>query len=57
MMMLDFPLPCDEVDLLGLIYQCLLLEGEKNIAGAYYTPRAITREMTKGLDFGNGEIF
>lgn len=55
--LLDFSLPCDEVDLLGLIYQCLLLEGEKNIAGAYYTPYAITREMTKGLDFGNGEIF
>lgn len=55
--LLDFSLPCDEVDLLGLIYQCLLLEGEKNIAGAYYTPHAITREMTKGLDFGNGEIF
>lgn len=55
--LLDVSLPCDEVDLLGLIYQCLLLEGEKNIAGAYYTPYAITREMTKGLDFGNGEIF
>lgn len=55
--LLDFSLPCDEVDLLGLIYQCLLLEGEKNIAGAYYTPHAITKEMTKGLDFGNGEIF
>lgn len=55
--LLDFSLPCDEADLLGLIYQCLLLEGEKNIAGAYYTPHTITREMTKGLDFGNGEIF
>ena len=55
--LLDIALPCDEADLLGLIYQCLLLEGEKNIAGAYYTPHAITKEMTKGLDFGNGEIF
>ena len=55
--LLDFSLPCDEADLLGLIYQCLLLEGEKNIAGAYYTPHSITKEMTKGLDFGNGEIF
>lgn len=55
--LLDFALPCDEADLLGLIYQCLLLEGEKNIAGAYYTPRPITEEMTRGLDFSNGEIF
>ena len=55
--LLNIALPCDEVDLLGLIYQCLLLEGEKNIAGAYYTPHAIAREMIKGLDFGNGEIF
>ncbi len=55
--LLDFALPCDEVDLLGLIYQCLLLEGEKNIAGAYYTPHTIAREMTRGLDFSNGEVF
>lgn len=55
--LLNIALPYDEADLLGLIYQCLLLEGEKNIAGAYYTPHAITKEMTKGLDFGNGEIF
>lgn len=55
--LLDFNLPSDEIDLLGLIYQCLLMEGEKNIAGAYYTPQHIAKDMTKALDFSNGEIF
>ena len=54
--LLDFALPCDEVDILGLIYQCLLYEGEKNIMGAYYTPIAITKAMTQSLDFSKGQI-
>lgn len=54
--LLDFALPQDEIDILGLIYQCLLYEGKKNIMGAYYTPHAITKAMTQSLDFSNGQI-
>ena len=54
--LLDFALPCDEIDVLGLLYQCLLCEGEKNIMGAYYTPHAITKAMTQNLDFSKGQI-
>lgn len=54
--LLDFALPCDEIDVLGLIYQCLLIEGEKNIMGAYYTPCDITKAMTQNLDFSKGQI-
>lgn len=54
--LLDFDLPQDESDMLGLIYQCLLYEGEKNIMGAYYTPHAITNAMTQSLDFSKGQI-
>lgn len=50
-------LPGDERDFLGLIYQCLLWEGKKNATGSYYTPRTITANMTKGLDFSQGQIF
>ena len=54
--LLDIPLPTDEYDLLGMIYQCILLEGEKNAIGAYYTPRDIAANMTKELSFANGQI-
>ena len=50
-------LPGDERDFLGLIYQCLLLEGKKNATGSYYTPQAITESMTKGLIFSQGQTF
>jgi len=51
------PLPSDEFDLLGLLYQCFLLEGEKNRKGSYYTPSDVARNMTKHLDFSNGQTF
>ncbi len=51
------PLPTDEHDLLGLLYQCFLLEGEKNRKGSYYTPSDVARNMTKHLDFSNGQTF
>ena len=51
------PLPSDETDLLGLLYQCFLLEGEKNRKGSYYTPYAVAKNMTKGLDFSKGQTF
>lgn len=55
--LLTLSLPNDESDILGLIYQCLLREGEKNIAGTYYTPQAIVGQMTKNLDFNKGQNF
>ena len=52
-----YPLPADEYDLMGLIYQCLLLEGEKNRKGSYYTPAEVARNMTKGLNFSDNQTF
>lgn len=55
--LLNYNLPNDEIDILGIIYQCLLTEGQKNIAGSYYTPHTIAENMTKKLDFYNGQTF
>ena len=55
--LLELNLPENEIDILGLIYQCLLNEGDKNIAGAYYTPHKIATEMTFELDFSKGQTF
>jgi type I restriction-modification system DNA methylase subunit len=54
---LEIQLPTDEFDMLGLLYQCLLLEGEKNILGAYYTPLSIARQITKSFNFENNQTF
>lgn len=53
--LLSVSLPEDEFDLLGLVYQCFLHEGEKNIAGSYYTPQKIVRNLTEHFDFSHGE--
>ena len=54
----DFPtLPADETDILGLVYQCLLFEGEKNKKGSYYTPSHITVEMLSDFDVSEGKTF
>lgn len=50
-------LPSDEHDILGLLYQCFLVEGEKNRKGSYYTPFEVARNMTKGLDFSKNQTF
>ena len=50
-------LPNDEFDILGLIYQSYLQEGEKNIIGSYYTPQKVAYNMIKNFDFSNGELF
>ena len=50
-------LPTDESDLLGLLYQCFMAEGEKNRKGSYYTPLEVARNMTKNLDFTKGQTF
>ncbi|NLF94952.1 MAG: N-6 DNA methylase [Oligosphaeraceae bacterium] len=40
-----YPLPEDEFDFLGLLYQCLKSEGEKNRQGSYYTPLPLIRQL------------
>ncbi len=50
-------LPEDEWDLLGLVYQSLLPEGEKNRTGSYYTPQSIVRELVEGMDLSQGQAF
>lgn len=50
-------LPVNEFDILGLIYQSYLQEGEKSIIGSYYTPQKIAYNMTKDFDYSNGELF
>lgn len=47
-------LPETEPDLLGLVYQALSREGDKNRTGSYYTSQAITTEMIRDLDFSSG---
>lgn len=54
---LDYQFPEDEIDILGLVYQMLLTEGEKNTKGSYYTPFHIAKNMTRGLDFSRGQTF
>lgn len=49
------PLPTDEADFLGLVYQCLLSEGHKNRTGSYYTPQTVVERMLDGFSFENGE--
>ena len=50
-------LPQNERDLLGLLYQCFLLEGEKNRKGSYYTPYSVAKNMVQGLDFSKNQTF
>lgn len=54
---LDFQFPDDETDVLGLVYQMFLTEGEKNTKGSYYTPFYIAKKMTRGLDFSANQTF
>lgn len=51
----QFSIPNDERDFLGLIYQSILMEGEKNKIGSYYTPYNVVRNMTCTLSFDNNE--
>lgn len=51
------PLPMNEHDLLGLLYQCFLLEGEKSRKGSYYTPYSVARNMVGNLDFSKNQTF
>lgn len=43
--LLKYYLPQDEPDILGIIYQSMLKEGNKNKKGSYYTPRSIIKKF------------
>lgn len=53
----DIYVPENEADILGFVYQCLLTEGEKSIAGSYYTPHRIVESMLEDFDFSDGKTF
>lgn len=55
--LVEVDLPDDEFDILGLLYQSYLYEGEKNTIGSYYTPQKIVRNMVKKFDFNKEELF
>lgn len=50
-------LPNNEYDILGLVYQSYLREGQKNSTGSYYTPQKTAENMIKNFDFSNGQTF
>ncbi len=50
----DCELPEDEYDILGLVYQCILKEGTKNLIGSYYTPEAVAKGITESFDLSGG---
>jgi len=52
---LDINLPTNENDILGLVYQSLCLEGEKNKAGMYYTPSDVVVEAFESIKCKNTE--
>lgn len=47
--LLKITLPDDERDFLGVVYQSMLLEGDKNKKGSYYTPQNVVRKINKYL--------
>jgi Type I restriction-modification system methyltransferase subunit len=48
---LEYQLPDDEEDLLGLVYQSLYVEGDKNKQGLYYTPTRIVKKVIEDIEF------
>jgi type I restriction-modification system DNA methylase subunit len=53
----NFILPCDENDFLGLFYQCLKTEGDRNSDGIYYTNSVIAKKLLRGLDFASNQTY
>ena len=49
--------PTNERDLLGIVYQCLMFEGDKNVKGSYYTPISVVKNMVGNLDFSSNQTF
>ena len=40
---------------IGIIYQCLQTEGEKNVKGSYFTPQYITDNIIKDIEFDRND--
>lgn len=55
-LLIAYELPLDEHDILGLIYQSLQYEGDKNIKGSYYTPHHIVLDILKNHNFDRDDI-
>lgn len=53
----NYTYPKDERDLLGIIYQSLLSEGNKNKTGSYYTPINVVKNMTSWVTLNNNKTF
>ncbi len=49
--------PTNERDLLGVVYQCLSFEGEKNQKGSYYTPKKVVGNMLSCVFLEDGQKF
>ncbi len=47
--LLNIEYPSNERDLLGLIYQGISSEGEKNEKGSYYTPQSVVKNMLANI--------
>jgi tRNA1(Val) A37 N6-methylase TrmN6 len=45
---INYKLP-NETDILGIVYQCVQTEGEKNIKGSYYTPKQVVLNMVSDI--------
>ena len=52
----DVEWPSNERDAVGIIYQHILTEGEKNKKGSYYTPEKIIKKLVEGEKFGDKTI-
>lgn len=51
----EIEIPDDEHDFIGVVYQSLLLEGNKNETGSYYTPSSVAKDMLSECAFEHGE--
>lgn len=52
----DIEYPLNERDLLGLIYQSVSLEGEKNEKGSYYTPQSVVQNMLSAIILDKNQL-
>lgn len=55
--LIKWELPENEFDILGLIYQSYLREGQKNIRGLYYTPHQVALKMTNTFQMAADKTF
>jgi type I restriction-modification system DNA methylase subunit len=47
----------NEQDILGIIYQSLITEGQKNKKGSYFTPLEIASKLVDSFEFTHGQKF